>query len=64
MKRLVFFNTQIEGDPDTVWKVVRDAFEASLASGASKQLMILKVSASGHSADALEASGRKAAEAK
>lgn len=57
--------TTIEGDADEVWAATRSAFDACLASGASSEMMVLKMYApdatSGVSVDTLQVSGQAAA---
>ena len=55
--------TTIEGPADEVWACVRGAFDACLASGATKELMYLKLYQGEHSVDGLEAKGRACAAA-
>mmetsp|Transcript_2229 Transcript_2229/g.4601 ORF Transcript_2229/g.4601 Transcript_2229/m.4601 type:complete len:114 (+) Transcript_2229:229-570(+) len=55
--------TTIEGPPDEVWAVVREAFDACIKSGATKELMYLKMYQGPSSVDSLEASGRACAAA-
>ena len=53
--------TTIEGPPDAVWDVARRAFDACLESGASKELMYLKLYQGERTVAELEASGQKCA---
>ena len=55
--------TTIEGSPDEVWATARAAFDACLESGATKEMMILKIYQSSHTTASLEKSGRAAAAA-
>ena len=52
--------TTIEGDADKVWATARAAFDACLASGADKEVMLLKVYQGSRSAAELQASGQAA----
>ena len=56
--------TTIEGPADEVWAAARAAFDATLESGASQEMMILKVyqGKAGRSIASLEASGQAAAD--
>lgn len=49
--------TQIEGEADAVWSTLRAAFDAAMESGASKELMYIKVYQGQHTVASLEASG-------
>ena len=54
--------TTIEGPADEVWTATRAAFDACLASGASSEMMVLKMYAPGSSSvsvESLQASGRQ-----
>ena len=53
--------TTIEGHPDEVWRTARAAFEASLASGAKQELMILKLYQGERTVSELLASGQACA---
>jgi uncharacterized protein YqgV (UPF0045/DUF77 family) len=54
--------TTIEGPADVVWETVRRAFDACLAAGASKELMMLKLYEGPMSVEALKKSGQAAAD--
>jgi uncharacterized protein YqgV (UPF0045/DUF77 family) len=55
--------TTVEGPPDEVWAAARAAFDACLASGASSEMMYLKVYQGERTIAQLQTSGRAAASA-
>jgi L-rhamnose mutarotase len=55
--------TTIEGPAAEVWEVIRHAFEACFQSGATKELMMLKLCQGSRSAADLESSGKACAAA-
>mmetsp|Transcript_84160 Transcript_84160/g.160781 ORF Transcript_84160/g.160781 Transcript_84160/m.160781 type:complete len:134 (+) Transcript_84160:61-462(+) len=53
--------TTLEGPDDKVWETVRKAFNACLESGATKELMVLKLHKGPKTMDELSASGQAVA---
>ena len=53
--------TTIEGPADDVWTCVRAAFDACIKSGATKELMYVKMYQGDHTVAGLEASGQACA---
>lgn len=53
--------TTIQGPADDVWATARAAFDAAIASGATSEMMVLKVYQGETTVDALQTSGRAAA---